>query len=377
MHISEAAFSGIIDLCADAIISIDEDQRIVLFNQGAEEIFGYSAPEVMGEPLSILLPRPSGAEHPAHVRTFSGGHDSSRRMGHRGAISGRRKGGEIFPAEASISKQMIDGHWLYTAVLRDVTEQRRAERQLRRMNAELQRSNADLEHFATVASHDLQEPLRKIQAFGGRLQSRYSDALPEQGQDFLGRMLNAAERMSTLIRDLLVFSRVTTRARPFEPVDLAEVARQVVADLELRIEQTGGRVELGELPRIDADPTQMRQLFQNLLGNALKFCRDGVAPEVRVSAEPVDDGKACRLVIADNGVGFDEKYLDRIFDVFQRLHGRGVFEGTGMGLAICRKLVERHGGNITAQSTPGQGSRFIVTLPFHQSPNRPETHDGC
>jgi len=187
------------------------------------------------------------------------------------------------------------------------------------------------------------------------------------------RMQKAASRMQTLINDLLSFSRVTTKARPFVPVDLAEVAREVLNDLEGRIEQVKGRVEVGALPTIDAEALQMRQLLQNLIGNALKFRRPEAPPVVKVAAEIVDspspeDGarvvkKLCRLTVSDNGIGFDEKYLDRIFNVFQRLHSRNEYEGTGMGLAIARKIAVFHHGDITAKSRPGSGATFIVTLP--------------
>lgn len=287
-------------------------------------------------------------------------------MGERQEIYGMRKNGDLFPAEASISKQKIDGNWLFTAVLRDVTEAKEAREELKRANKELARSNEDLEHFAAVASHDLQEPLRKIRAFGERLGSKYGDELPKRGKDYLDRMQNAASRMSNLIDDLLAFSRVTTRANPFETVELGDVVAQVIDDLVVRIEQTDGHVEIHELPRLDADPVQMRLLFQNLIGNALKFHREGVPPVVEVGLQESNDDR-CTVYVQDNGTGFDEKYLDRIFDVFQRLHGRGVYEGTGMGLAICRKIVNRHGGTLDATSTPGEGSRFMVTLPREQA----------
>jgi light-regulated signal transduction histidine kinase (bacteriophytochrome) len=182
-------------------------------------------------------------------------------------------------------------------------------------------------------------------------------------------MQAAASRMQTLINDLLAFSRVTTRAQPFVRVDLGELVGQVVSDLELLIERSNGTVDVGELPQIEADALQMRQLFQNLIANGLKFRRPGVPPHVQIWSEPVDaDGEQVRLLIADNGIGFDEKYLDRIFTIFQRLHTRGDYEGTGIGLAVCRKIVERHGGEITARSTPDAGATFIVTLPAVQNP---------
>lgn len=247
-------------------------------------------------------------------------------------------------------------------------------------NSALQISNRELEQFASVASHDLQEPLRKIEAFGDRLKTRSGEALDEQGRDYLERILVSATRMRSLINDLLNFSRITTRAQAAEPVNLQKVAEDVVSDLEGRLQQVDGRVELGSLPTIDADPMQMRQLLQNLIGNALKFHRPGVPPVVKITStakktRPLNGSNAdgatspgrCTLTISDNGIGFEEIYLDRIFNVFQRLHGRTEYEGTGMGLAICRKIVERHRGEITARSTPNEGSTFIVSLPITQS----------
>ena len=248
-------------------------------------------------------------------------------------------------------------------------EQRVRERtsELDAANTALRQSNRELEQFASVASHDLQEPLRKIEAFGDRLKLN-RETLNDQSRDYLDRILSSASRMRTLINDLLSFSRIATRAQPFKPVDLGVVAREVVGDLEGRIQQVEGRVELGRLPAIEADPMQMRQLLQNLIANALKFRQKDVPPVVRVEAETDgDDQNRIRLTVADNGIGFEEQYLDRIFEVFQRLHGRNEFEGTGIGLAICRKIVERHGGTITARSRPGEGATFVVTLPVGQT----------
>jgi len=258
----------------------------------------------------------------------------------------------------------------------------RANRQLSGANAELhvsslrlEQTNRELQDFASVASHDLQEPLRKVQAFGDRLKTECREAMHEQGRGYLDRMLNSTKRMQSLIEDLLKFARVTSHASPFLAVDLAQVAREVLSDLEVRIAETKARVEVGQLPAIEADGVQMRQLLQNLIGNALKFHQDGKPPEVRVYAENVDLEQASdgmfRLIVEDKGIGFDEKYLDRIFTVFQRLHRREEFDGTGVGLAICRKIAQRHGGDITAKSSPGQGASFVVALPFrHAHGNR-------
>jgi len=260
----------------------------------------------------------------------------------------------------------------------DDLEQRVQERtaELAQSNQELERSNRELQDFAFVASHDLQEPLRKIQAFGDRLKTKHAASFNDEGLDYLARMQNAAHRMYVLINDLLTFSRVTTKGQPFVPVDLSQVAKEVVNDLEVRIQQSGGRVEIGTLPSLQADPLQMRQLLQNLIGNALKFHRPDAPPLVKINSHlmngdaPVPEGVLTngesplyQLTIEDNGIGFDEKYLDRIFTPFQRLHSRNEYEGTGMGLAVCRKIVERHGGAITATSTPDSGTTFQVILP--------------
>ena len=216
-----------------------------------------------------------------------------------------------------------------------------------------------------------------MQAFGDRLKAACAKSLGAEGRDYLERMQAAAKRMQILIDDLLAFSRVTTKANPFERVDLNKIAQEVLSDLEVRIQQTGGQVVLGKFPALEADPLQMRQLFQNLLGNALKFHQESKPPFVRISGEVLNQPppgsppgsppeEFCQITIEDKGIGFDEKYLDRIFILFQRLHGRSTYDGTGIGLAICRKIADRHGGSISAKSSPGEGSTFIVTLPLRQ-----------
>jgi signal transduction histidine kinase len=259
-------------------------------------------------------------------------------------------------ARVAVANRQLGGANEQLAVTNRVLEQRARE---------LARSNAELEQFASIASHDLQEPLRKVQTFAEQLRVREHDQLSEHGRDYLERMSSAARRMQDLIDDLLRFSRVTTNTRPFVAVDLAATAREVRADLEGVIDETGATVELGELPTVQADPVQMRQLLQNLLSNALKFHRDGVAPHVKVTGRV--DGRLAEIAVSDDGIGFDERYAQRIFRVFERLHGRGVYPGTGIGLALCRKIVERHGGTITATSAPDEGATFLVKLPLEHS----------
>lgn len=265
------------------------------------------------------------------------------------------------------------------ALQQEIEERRRAELKEQAAVAELRRSNEELEKFAYVASHDLQEPLRKIQTFGDRLQNAASDTLSDQARDYLLRILASTVRMRQLISDLLTFARVTTKGQPFTRVDLSGLLGEVLSDLEVSIQQVEGKVIIGDLPTLEADPLQMRQLFQNLIGNALKFHKPGVSPVITVYAEAAElpaEGNnpslpAWCISIADNGIGFDEKYLDRIFQVFQRLHGRTEYEGTGVGLAICRKIVERHSGSMTAMSVPGEGATFLVVLPEVQTRNYP------
>jgi signal transduction histidine kinase len=299
----------------------------------------------------------------------------------------------LFAELAAFALAGLASLWLFRQALQNGAKLSRANAELIAVNAtleqrvaertaaaeeratELARSNAELEQFSSVASHDLQEPLRKIRMFGERLRDRLGDGLAEEPAADLARMGNAAERMQRLINDLLSFARVSSRGRDFEPVELAVVAQEVMADLEARVVELDASVELGDLPVIDADPTQMRQLMQNLVGNALKFHREGVKPVVRISGGVVDGreprfpgeataGDHCVITVEDNGIGFDEKYAERIFTAFERLHGRSAYEGTGIGLSIARKIVWRHGGDITARGEPDHGATFTVTLPL-------------
>lgn len=236
---------------------------------------------------------------------------------------------------------------------------------------ELSRSNRELEEFAFVASHDLQEPLRKIQAFSDRLETMFKDELGEKGIDYIGRMKNAAQRMSNLINDLLEFSRVTTRGKDFDDTDLKGVVNDILSDLEVAIKESNAQVEVGELPVIQADKSQMQQLFLNLLSNAVKFRKPGIDPHISVMYEHKDEFSEEHnekvgwqiITIKDNGIGFSQEYADKIFVPFQRLHGRSEYKGTGIGLSVCRRIVERHGGIITAHSKDGEGATFIIKLP--------------
>ena len=256
-----------------------------------------------------------------------------------------------------LSAALGDDRVIYCAA-RDVTQRKADEQALQDTLRELERSNRELQEFAFVASHDLQEPLRKIQAFSERLESQ-AESLSEEGRDYLQRMSQAASRMQSLIRDLLAYSRVTTRGQPFVSVELDQILDGVLQDMETSLESSGAEIQRSPLPPLQGDPTQLRQLLQNLLSNAVKFHQENQPPRVRIYAER-QSPKEWTLCVADNGIGFEEKYLDRIFNPFQRLHGRQAYPGTGIGLAIVKKIVERHGASITANSQPGQGTTFRI-----------------
>ncbi len=233
--------------------------------------------------------------------------------------------------------------------------------------ARLTASNRDLEEFAYIASHDLQEPLRKIRAFGDRLESKAGERLAEQETQYLERVQNAAERMQGLINDLLEFSRVNAVGEPSDLVDLRSVVAGVLSDLEIAINEAGAKVIVDDLGSVVGDATQLRQLFQNLIGNAIKFRSADALPVISINRIAQDD-VALTVAIVDNGIGFDNKYLDRIFKPFQRLHGRQEYSGSGIGLAVCRRIAQRHGGNLDATSEVGIGSTFTLTLPIESLP---------
>ena len=363
-------YESILNSAGEGIYGLDLQGRTTFVNPAAAKITGYKVEELVGiserEIFQRLGPLPPGTSPPADCvedALFF------------------RKDGTSFPAEYVRTAIREKGKEIGAVVIfKDITERKRAEENLNRKAAELARSNAELEQFAYVASHDLQEPLRKIQAFGDRLKTKCDAVNLQEGRDYLERMQSAAARMQTLINDLLTFSRVISASQPFVAVDLNTVVRGVLSDLEVRIEQQKASVEIGELPTIEADPLQMRQLLQNLIGNALKFQRPEAKPVVKISTRIIKSpfagtadedpyAEQCELTIQDNGIGFDEKYLEKIFAVFQRLHGRNEYEGTGVGLAVCRRITDRHGGTITATSKPEQGASFSVLLPVRH-PNK-------
>lgn len=368
LRASEARARAVIDTVVDAVIIIDTLGRVQLFNPSSEKIFGYRAEEVVGQNVRMLMPQPDRDNHDGYLK------HSSRTVerlviGTARELTGQRKNGSTFPMELSVGETKEKGERIFVGMIRDVTSRKITEEALGRRAAELTRSNAELEQFAYVASHDLQEPLRKVMAFGDRLQSKYGDVLDEQGRDYVTRMQNAAGRMQNLIHSLLSFSHVASKRRPLTSVNLNDMAEEVISDLEVQIQESGGEVRVADLPTVEVDPTQIRQLLQNLIGNALKYRHKDVLPVIEITAEivHVEGGQQCQIQVRDNGIGFDPQFTDKIFGIFQRLHNRVEYEGTGVGLAICRKIAERHGGAISAEGRPGEGATFTVTLPMRQA----------
>ncbi len=356
---SEARFKSILDYAPAMIFIRDLEDRYVLVNRRYEETLGISEKNVIGKtPDEVLVKELADQvmKNDRKVLETESAHEMEEILpeayGSRIVLSLK------FPLRSTDGKM-----YAVCGILTDISDRKRAEEELQSYMTKLEESNKALQDFTSIASHDLQEPLRKVTSFGMRLKSKYAQALDETGKDYLERMLGAAERMQALLKALLEYSRVTTKAEPFVLFDLTTLIHEVLDDLEVRISETGGKVEVGDLPSIKADPNQMRRLFQNLIGNALKYHGEE-SPRIEVNAEP-DGARNWRITVKDNGIGFEEKHLEKIFAPFQRLLGRSSkYEGAGMGLAICKKIVEHHGGSITARSALGQGSTFIVTLPI-------------
>jgi two-component system sensor kinase FixL len=353
---------------------VDRDGLLLSVNQAECELFGFSAEEMIGRPVWDFMASEDREKTRAGLLKRIA--DEQPLVPLEREYKRRDGTSVIMEIHQKRIRDAAGGPTGLRTFLLDITQRKRAEAALVEQADKLARSNAELEQFAYVASHDLQEPLRKIQAFGDRLKTKYEAGLGPEGLDYLTRMQNAASRMQTLIQDLLSLSRVASNSKPFTSVDLGDVVRTVVSDLEMRIQDAGANVAIGELPVVFGDRGQMAQLFQNLIGNGIKFRKPDVSPIVKIESEPhtlATGAAGWQIIVEDNGIGFDEKYRDRIFQIFQRLHGRNEYEGTGIGLAICRKIVDRHGGALTANSSPGAGARFVIALPrFNPGDNQHE-----
>ncbi len=360
---SDARFRGVLDSAPDAMVISDAAGAIQMVNSQAVTLFGYSREDFTGRSLgNLLLQR----DEPDQDEPATRERRTDSAVVHFKALAakydGVRKDGGLFPIDMSRSPLEVGGQELVISAIRDRTEQERAEEALGKYSLDLARSNAELERFAYVASHDLQEPLRMVSSYTQLLSRRYKGKLDANADEFIAYAVDGANRMQKLINDLLALSRVGTQAQPSEPVDTGGVLRRVLSDMKGTIEAAGATVVAPEhMPTVIADGTQIGQLFQNLVGNALKF-QGAQPPHVEISVEAETDNFS-RFSFKDNGIGIEPQYFERIFVIFQRLHGKESYPGTGIGLAICKKIVERHGGQLWVESQPGQGANFLFTLP--------------
>jgi len=351
---------ALLESVPDAVVIVNGSGRIERVNRLMERLFGYQRVEILGEFVEVLVPERFRERHVLQRQAFTR-QPRTRPMGVGLELFGRRRDGSEFPVEISLSPMEWTEQLLIISTIRDITERKQVEQQLKAVAADLARSNAELEQFAYVASHDLQEPLRMVASYTQLLARRYRGKLDQDADEFIAFAVDGAQRMQELINDLLTYSRAGTRPLQLTAVDVGEVVDRLVVDLAVSIAESHAQVTRDHLPIVLADPTQLRQVFQNLIANGLKFRRQGVAPEVHVSA--VSDGEAWSFAVRDNGIGIDPQYMERIFVLFQRLHTRADYPGTGIGLAICKKIVEHHGGKIWVESEAGRGTTFRFTLP--------------
>jgi PAS domain S-box-containing protein len=355
----ECRYRGLLEAAPDATVVVNQGGEIVLLNRQAERQFGYHRDELLGKNVKNIISE-GFAERLVADALRSTEDALAQQIGSGIELAGRRKDGSDFPIEIMLSPLKSAEGILVTAAIRDITERKQAEEALAKRTKELDRSNKELEQFAYAASHDLQEPLRTMASFAQLLQRRYQGKLDASGDDFIHFIVDGAARMQGLIQDLLAYSRVGSRGKDFVPTDCTAVFDQAVANLRAAIVESAAVVTHDSLPTVQGDGVQLIQVFQNLVGNSIKF-RDSPSPRIHVTAE--QRSSEWVFSVKDNGIGIDPEYAHRIFEVFQRLHTHTEYPGSGIGLAIAKKIVERHGGQIGVDSQPHQGATFFFTLP--------------
>nr|WP_281376962.1 PAS domain S-box protein [Deinobacterium chartae] len=360
-----AAFNRLIlEAAGEGIVGLDLNGQVSFANPAAAAMTGRMVSELVGENFHTLV-RPVDEQGQPVPHTAFAAFDAFRegQVGRSDVERFTRPDGSLFPVNYISTPLLGAGGRVSGAVLlfSDITERKRSEERLRRANEELRRSNQELQQFAYVASHDLQEPLRTVASYTELLAQRYRGQLDERADRYIEFAVGGARRMQRLIHDLLAYSRAGSSEVTPEPTSSEEALLEVLASLEQLVSESGARVSFDKLPEVRADGGQLRQLFQNLIANGLKFRRPDITPHIHISSER--EGRMWRFSVSDNGIGIDPRYFERIFMIFQRLHSRESYEGNGVGLAICKRIVERHGGNIWLESEPGKGSVFHFTLP--------------
>jgi len=357
---SEEKFRNLAETASDAILSADSLGKIIYFNPAAERIFSYSSTEIIGQPLTLLMPERFHDPHRQGLDRFLRTGEA-RVIGKTVELAARRKNGSEFPIELALSSWKAREGTFFTAIVSDITERKKSEEHLLRTVGELKRSNDELQQFAYIASHDLQEPLRMVASYTQLLAKRYKGRLDSDADEFIAYAVDGSNRMRGLIQDLLAYSSAGTNGTALREISSENALKEALTNLRATIEESGAVVTHDSLPAITTDDTQLARVFQNLVGNAIKY-RSAEVPRVHVSATK-NGGKEWIFSVRDNGLGIDPQYFERIFILFQRLHGQKEFKGTGIGLAICRKIVERLGGRIWVESQPEKGSTFCFALP--------------
>ncbi|MFC7215769.1 PAS domain S-box protein [Saliphagus sp. GCM10025334] len=352
-------YRALTEAANDVIVTIDAESTIRSVNPAVEDIFGYEPDELVGESLTTLMRDDLAARHRAGLQRYLETDERTLDWDYV-EIPGQRADGSTVSLSITFSEIVYENDRYFTGVIRDITNRKKRERQLERANERLTRSNKRLEQFAHAASHDLQEPLRMVSSYLQLIEQRYEDDLDADGMDYLEFAVGGADRMRAMIEGLLEYSRIETGGKPLEPTDLDAVFEDVLDDLEVQIERSNATITSDSLPQVRGDRTQLRQLFQNLLDNAMTYSGDE-PPQIHVSAER--DGTEWVVSVCDEGIGLDPAHDSRVFEVFQRLHSREEYPGSGIGLALCKRIVERHGGDIWVDAEPGEGATFSVTLP--------------
>ncbi|MGA2899640.1 MAG: PAS domain S-box protein [Candidatus Acidiferrales bacterium] len=355
----EGRYRGLLEAAPDAMVVVNQGGEIVLLNVQAEKQFGYRRDELLGQKVKNIIPE-GFAERLIADGTRTAAEALAQQIGTGIELIGRRKDGTEFPIEIMLSPLESPEGVLVTAAVRDITERKSSEQHLVKTVAELKRSNDELQQFAYVASHDLQEPLRMVASYTQLLAERYKGRLDSDADEFIAYAVDGSNRMQVLIQDLLAYSRAGTNGKALREIPSENALKEALVNLRATIQESGAIVTHDPLPLITTDGTQLAQIFQNLIGNAIKY-RGAAVPNVHISA--VKNGNEWIFSIRDNGLGIDPQYFDRIFVLFQRLHGQAEFKGTGIGLAICKKMLERLGGRIWVESQPEKGSTFHFALP--------------